>query len=95
MRDLRLPLDERERLREDYRLGLFQRRGFDHARAQRLAKVLTFRDRDGDERRVCIECAHWQSAYRNRAAVCAHTRIEVLPDTLQRCWLPFSYQRPA
>lgn len=95
MRDQSLPLDEREQFRENYRLGLFQRRGFDLDRAQRLVKLLTFRDRDRDDRRVCIECESFQRPHRNRNAVCLHTGIDVLPDTLQRCGLPFSFQRPA
>lgn len=40
------------------RLVLFSRRGLRVAEADRLADVLVRRDREGDDRRTCFECAN-------------------------------------
>lgn len=89
------PWDDREIFRFQFREGLFIRRGFEPERAERAAESLVYRDRNRDDRRMCVECAYWQRSHPSRNAVCAHTRIDVLPDTLQRCGLPFAWQTPA
>ncbi|ABM37955.1 conserved hypothetical protein [Polaromonas naphthalenivorans CJ2] len=40
------------------RTALFNRRGLAALEAELLADKLVTRDRDGDERRLCLECAH-------------------------------------
>lgn len=52
--------------------------GLGAERADRLAERLVQRDRDGDDRRLCIECAH---ARVNECRV----QEAYLPDVLQRC----------
>jgi hypothetical protein len=47
--------------------------------ASRLAEMLVQRDRDEDDRRLCVECAHIGPGWR-----CAR-REAVLVDQLQRC----------
>lgn len=63
----------------DFRMGLFQRRGLSGVRAAALVERLTFRDSDGDDRRVCPECAHLVGQWR-----CAKNE-SILLDVLQRC----------
>lgn len=48
--------------RFDFRRRLFQRRGVCEEVAEQMADRLTVRDQDRDERRVCLECAHWQQS---------------------------------
>ena len=79
------------------RLGRFTDRGLTLEDAERLADRLVTRDRDGDDRRLCLECAHlaghaagvmgctnWQ-----RAGVAIRARGTQLPgdlvQILQRC----------
>jgi len=52
------------------RAAMFKRRGLQEEEAASLAYGLTFRDRDRDDRRVCIECAAWQSPQRGNPAGC-------------------------
>lgn len=40
------------------RVSLFMRRGVSAPDADDLAEALVLRDRDGDDRRTCVECAH-------------------------------------
>ena len=70
-----------------YRIGLFQRRGWDQLRAEAMAQRLAIRDRERDDLRACIECAHL-----TRSFACTK-RQPVLPDVLQRCF-SFSFQTP-
>jgi hypothetical protein len=56
--------------------------------AERLAERLLFRDRDGDDRRLCAECAGFDRSTR----LCTQWRqagmvraINPVPDLLQRC----------
>lgn len=60
------------------RLVRFTDRGLDLARAETLADKLTIRDRDGDERRHCLECARL-----NASGQCGQRRAVL--EVLQRC----------
>ncbi|WP_146139295.1 hypothetical protein [Simplicispira suum] len=44
------------------RAALFVRRGADEAQAEKLADRLVTRDREDDDRRLCLECRHLQGA---------------------------------
>lgn len=74
--------------RMDYRFGLFQRRGLDVQQAAELAHDLAERDASRDDRRMCIECQHFQ-----RSRTCAKREL-FLFTTLQRC-PRFAWQTPA
>jgi len=71
--------NDRELYRMAFRVELFQQHGWDEQRAERWADHLMVRDRDGDDRRVCVECKNLLSQWR-----CAK-RGPVMVDTLQRC----------
>lgn len=45
------------------RLARFGAKGLQQADAEALADRLVLRDRDGDDRRVCVECQHLQGAF--------------------------------
>lgn len=70
------------------RLQLFIRRGAAEAAAENLADRLVLRDRQGDDRRACLECRHYRHARcGNRQPAGLHS-AEVGPDLaalLQRC----------
>ena len=78
---------ERELSRMAFRIELFQQRGFDENRAERWADYLMVRDREGDSRRLCVECKNLLSQWR-----CAK-RGPVMADQLQRCEF-FNWQTP-
>ena len=40
------------------RISIFRRRGFDAASSDGIADRLLDRDRDRDDRRLCVECSH-------------------------------------
>lgn len=72
------------------RLHLFTRRGLDYSEAERLADRLVIRDRDGDERRMCLECAGLDARGRclpaRRGAIPGAGRVlEPVTTILQRC----------
>jgi hypothetical protein len=72
------------------RIELFQRRGKRPAEAERLADSLVARDRDNDERRMCIECAHLQRSGACMAAqqgrlFNAPAHLVPMQTLLQRC----------
>jgi hypothetical protein len=48
------------------RLARFTARGVSYDEAERLADVLVIRDHEGDDRRLCLECAHLQGVGRWR-----------------------------
>lgn len=48
------------------RLSRFTEKGLSHDDAERLADALVIRDRDGDDRRLCLECAHLQGVRHRR-----------------------------
>lgn len=53
-------MNDREVGRMTFRLSLFQRRGVPEHEAEQLVDRLLERDRDRDDRRMCVECAHLQ-----------------------------------
>jgi hypothetical protein len=56
------PWSDIEFRRLEFRMALFQRRGFPEDAAGELAARLVDRDRDLDERRMCIECENLQQS---------------------------------
>ena len=73
------------------RLARFTGKGVSYDNAERLADSLAIRDREGDHRRLCLECSHLQGAGRWRcgnwraADVAAQGLARDLVLTLQRC----------
>ena len=81
------------------RIALFQRRGCTAERAGELAERLALRDADmGDNRRMCIECAHLQrdgGCFAARQGWLHGTSHSLTPvqTMLQRCER-FEWQKP-
>jgi hypothetical protein len=79
------------------RLARFTDKGVIHADAECLADKLVIRDRDSDDRRLCLECTHlagygvtsWRCGNWQRAGVAHRARDVQLPADLvfklQRC----------
>jgi hypothetical protein len=71
------------------RLQLFERLGVVEAKADNLADRLVSRDRQHDDRRLCLECAHLGDRGRCLAAAAgrlpADRCVEPVPDVLRRC----------
>jgi len=72
------------------RVERFTRDGLDYAAAQKLADLLVIRDREGDDRRLCLECSHLSERGRCLAAAMgrvagADRRLEPVTTILQRC----------
>jgi hypothetical protein len=68
------------------RVTLFMHRGLGLARAEALADKLKTRDRDGDDRRLCMECRHLASTRCTRPqAAGIGPMVEVFRAKLQRC----------
>ena len=77
------------------RLSRFTDRGLSLADAEREADRLVIRDRESDNRRLCLECAHlhgagrWRCGNWHRAEVVTQLKDAHLPGalvlTLQRC----------
>ena len=74
------------------RTSLFNRRGLPALNAERLADKLVNRDREADERRLCLECAHLSGragalrcAQWQRAGLSAPGAAAGLAMQLQRC----------
>jgi hypothetical protein len=72
------------------RAELFMRRGLDEERATELAETLRERDRQLDDRRMCIECAHLQRdggcfAARQGWIYGAALNLAPVQTMLQRC----------
>lgn len=73
------------------RLARFSDKGVSFEDAERLADMLVTRDRDGEDRRLCLECVHLQGAGRWRCS--SWTLADVARDglaadlvsMLQRC----------
>lgn len=72
------PLTAQEETRHARRKGRALGLGLGAARADRLVGRLMQRDRDGDDRRLCVECRH------ARVNEC-DAKDAYLPDVLQRC----------
>lgn len=72
------------------RVLTFVRRGVDPSDADDLAERLTLRDRDVDDRHLCLECSHLMRSGRCAAAALGHLtgadpRLEPVPTILMRC----------
>lgn len=71
------------------RVGMFERRGMRSDDAEAMAERCLNRDRDMDDRRACIECAHRQGS-----GFCATTKLPVFPaEIFHRCHR-FEWQVP-
>ena len=66
------------------RQALFQQRGISTQDAERLADKLVARDRDGDDRRLCLECRHLRGDGPYR---CGNARAAGLQPDLPREWV--------
>lgn len=72
------------------RQALMLARGYVPEDAEAMAEALTLRDRQGDDRRICLECTHLGERGRCLAASAgripsADRRLEPVPTILQRC----------
>lgn len=78
------------------RVQLFTRHALDQTQAEGVADGLVIRDRDGDDRALCLECTHlagWRTSWRcghwQAAGIARQARDAQLPAdlvlTLQRC----------
>lgn len=73
------------------RLARFTDKGASLEEAERLADKLVIRDREGDDRRLCLECAHlkgqnpWGCGNWRQAGVCDAALARDLVLMLQRC----------
>ncbi len=75
------------------RLARFTDKGLSLIDAESLADKLVIRDREGDDRRVCVECAHLRHGGRcgnwQEAGIAIRARDNQLPGDftamLQRC----------
>jgi len=70
------------------RVARFTDRGVSYDVAERIAEKLVIRDREGDDRRLCLECSHLQGSWRCgnhvRAGVGRDLPLELVL-MLQRC----------
>jgi hypothetical protein len=70
------------------RLARFTEKGASYDVAERMAEKLVIRDREGDDRRLCLECSHLQGSWRCgnhvRAGVGRDLPFELVL-MLQRC----------
>jgi hypothetical protein len=87
-----------ETRRAEYRIGLFQRRGWGAGRAQDFAERLRQRDAERDDRRACIECKHLQrqgTCFKAQQGRMTNARRDWTPsqDVLVRC-AHFDFQTP-
>lgn len=78
----------KEMERWQFRVNLFQQHGWPEDRAESWADKLVLRDRDRDDLRLCVECAHLMSQWRCRK------RGAVIAEVLQRCDM-FAWKMPA
>jgi hypothetical protein len=68
------------------RVELFTRRNFDLNRAEAMADKLKTRDREGDDRRVCMECRYLASTRCTRPQASGiGPMAEIFRAKLQRC----------
>ena len=75
------------------RTMLFIRRGINATQADDLAEALVKRDREGDERRMCIECSHlsgsashtWRCRSAVAAGLSASASIELPGNLVTQC----------
>lgn len=70
------------------RLARFTDKGLSYGDAERMVEKLVIRDREGDDRRLCLECSHLQGSWRCgnhvRAGVGRDLPFELVL-MLQRC----------
>lgn len=88
-------MNEREIDSFTARLERFTKKGVSYDEAERLADKLVLRDREGDDRRLCLECSHlhgagrWRCGNWQRAAVAIQLKDAYIPAdlvlALQRC----------
>ena len=64
------PLNAAELRRVMYRASLFASRGIATDEADQVAFDLCERDRQRDDRRMCVECSNWQTGRRGDAPTC-------------------------
>lgn len=81
------PASDREQARKAFRVWLFEQHGWTPRRAAAWADVLMVRDRQRDDRRLCVECANLSSKWDCRKGG------PVLADQLQRCGT-FDWRKP-
>lgn len=72
------------------RLSRFTELGLGLSAGEAMADKLVIRDREGDDRRLCLECLHYGRSGRCAAAMKgglagASMRLEPIPTALQRC----------
>ncbi len=73
------------------RLARVTDKGVSYDEAERLADALVIRDREGDDRRLCMECAHlqghgrWRCGNWQRADMAREGIAPALVVMLQRC----------
>jgi hypothetical protein len=67
------------------RLARFTDKGLSSSDGEALADKLVRRDRDADERRLCLECVHLARNGLCKAATTGAKPIEPVPTILQRC----------
>lgn len=89
-RTIPAPLNEVEIDTFTARLGRLMDLGVILEAAEALADKLLIRDREGDDRRVCLECSYYGSSGRCVAAATGRlpgvsARLEPVPTILQRC----------
>jgi len=73
--------------RYSFRLALFVRRGIESLAAEKLADRLATRDFERDDRRLCLECQHYQ-----KSRTC-FKRLPMSIEQLARCH-GFQFQTP-
>lgn len=83
-------MNTREIERFTQRVEWFTRRGVNPVKAEKLADQLVKRDRDGNDRRMCLECAGLDSRGRCTPAQCGRIegvqgQLEPVPHVLHRC----------
>lgn len=77
-----------EIVRFEARAQLLQRRGISEQEAEDLAERLTLRDREGDDRALCLECRHYRNGRcgnQGRAGLGSADVGRTFTATLQRC----------
>ena len=80
--------DDAETARFVARVALFMRRGINATDADDLAERLTLRDRDADERVICVECSHYRPGRCGNHRSALMTTADIGRDLavmLQRC----------
>lgn len=84
---MRPALGDKEIFRLSFRFDLFVRRGVESLHAEKLADRLATRDFERDDRRLCLECQHYQ-----QSRTC-FKRLPMSIEQLARCH-GFDFQTP-